>query len=166
MLTLRRFKITAIFTALAILLIGAVVGYADTAGGYITSPSLYWSISIYDVGFTGRNSHSGHSYAIENYSQHRLSVTWEYSHKVMRPDNTLYEDDSIHDTIIIGKQGERHKASDAYGRGERGVSVVPGMYYLDTYTSIDILYVTPPSGTSTRIKYKKLPIVTDVTTIN
>ena len=47
--------------------------YADSDGGYISDPSLYWSMSIYDVYFAGRNSHSGHSYAIENYSSYALS---------------------------------------------------------------------------------------------
>ena len=39
MLTSRRFKAMAVFTTLVVLLIGAVVSYADTAGGYITSPT-------------------------------------------------------------------------------------------------------------------------------
>ena len=170
MLTLRRFKGT-ILTALMILLIGTAVAYAhhyDVAQGYIDLPtstgdqnpgSIYWNIAIGDAYFAGRNSHSGHSYAIENYSNYALSVTWEYAHKVMRPDNTLYENDSEHDTITVNPD------RDSYGRGERGVSVVPGSYYLDTYTSVDILYAQRRPNIPKRIKYKKLPIVTSVTTV-
>ncbi len=159
MLTLRRFKGTVVFVALAVLLIGAVWTYADTTGGYIASPSLYWSVAIYDVYFAGLNSHSGHSYAIENYSDYRLEVAWEYSHKVMRPNGTLYEDDSTHGTFIVKPD------QDKYGRGERGVRVMPGRYYLDTYTSIDILYERKRPDIPRRIKYKKLPIVTSETTV-
>ena len=79
---------------------------------------------------------------------------------------SLYGDATEFDTITIGKQGSRGFPTESYGRAELSVAnIAPGRYYLDTYTSIDILYVKPPPKTSKRIKYKKLPIVTEVTRI-
>ena len=94
MSTAQCFKTTAIFIALVVLLIGVGWVYAnhyDRAGGWLDIPgdpdSIYWSISIGDVYFAGRNSHSGHSYAIENYTIYELSVTWEFAHKVYEVDD-------------------------------------------------------------------------------
>ena len=177
MSTSRRFKTTAIFTTLVVLLIGTVCVYAnhyDRAGGWLDIPgdpdSIYWSISIGDVYFAGRSSHSGHSYAIENYTIYELSVTWEFAHKVYvldEEDNaSLYDDATEFDTVIIGKEGSRGKPSESYGRAELSVANIPrGRYYLDTYTSIDILYEEKRPNIPRRIKYKKLPIVTEITQV-
>lgn len=74
----------------------------------------------------------------------------------MNPDKSLYKDDTKFEKITV-KGGK-----DSYGRGERGVKVAKGFYYLDTYTSIDILYEKKRPGIPRRIKSKKLPIVTEV----
>ena len=161
MLTLQRFKIAAVFVVLSVLLIGAVVAYADnhTDDGYITDPGLYWFVSIYDVGFTGRSSLSRHRYTVENDSNYRLEVSWEYSHKVMNPDGTVFIDDSTFDTVTVNGGGFVH------GLGGRGVDLPIGMYYLDTYTSIDINYQRKRAGIPKRIKYAKIPEVTGLTEI-
>ncbi len=159
MLTLQRFKTTTVFVALAVLLIGAVVAYADTDEGDITDPDLYWFVSIYDVGFTGRSSLSRHRYTVENDSNYRLEVSWEYSHKVMNPDGTVFIDDSTFDTVTVNGGGFVH------GLGGRGVDLPKGKYYLDTYTSIDILYAKKRPGIPKRIKYAKIPEVTGLTDI-
>ena len=75
----------------------------------------------------------------------------------MNPNKTVYKDDTKFEKIIV--KGNK----DSYGRGERGVKVARGRYYLDTYTSIDILYEKKLPNIPRRIKYKKLPIVTGET---
>ena len=178
MLTLRWFKTTTVvFVGLVALLIGSVGAYAhhyQRAGGWLDIPgdpeSIYWSISLGNVGFTGRSSHSGHSYAIENYTIYELSVTWEFSHKLYVLDDegnaSLYGDPTDFDTITIGKEGSRGKASESYGRADLRVGNLPkGIYNLDTYTSIDILYETKRPNIPRRIKYKKLSEVTGSTQV-
>ena len=159
MLTLRRFKTTAVFVALAVLLIGTVGVYAKSDDGRIDDPNLYWYVSIYDVGFTGRDSLSRHRYTVENDSQWDFSVAWEYAHKIMNPDGSLFKDVSTHGT-------NRVDAGEAiYAVGGRGASVPKGSYYLDTYTSIDIDYATGRAGHSKKIKFTKVSIVTGVTEV-
>ncbi len=140
----------ALFIAPAVLLMGALCVQAAQKGGYVSDPSLYWSVGINNVRFYGRSSHSEHRYAVENYSTYDLEVTWEYAHKVMRANKTLYEDDSKHGTVIV-KAGQ-----DKYDGGSRGVDVVPGFYYIDAYTSVDILYETRRPGIPKRIKFGKI----------
>lgn len=182
MLTSRRFKAMAVFTTLSVLLIAVAVVYAhhyDVQQGYIqleastgdpNPGSVYWNIAIGDVYFEGNTSHSGHSYAVENYSKYEISVLWEFAHKVLSVDEegnvSLYEDASDFDTVILGKQGSRGKASDSYGRAELSVaSIAPGMYKLDTYTSVDINYTKTRPGISKKIAYKNLPKLVDSTII-
>lgn len=182
MLTSRRFKAMAVFTTLAVLLIGAVWVYAhhyDVKQGYIqlettagdpNPGSVYWNIALGDVYFAGNTSHSGHSYAVENYSKYEISVLWEFAHKVLSVDEngsiSMYEDASDFDTVILGKQGSRGKASDSYGRAELSVSSIPrGRYKLDTYTSVNINYTQTRPGISKKIAYKKLPKLVDTTRI-
>ena len=139
-----------LFAALTVLLIGPLCVQAAQKGGYVSDPSLYWSVGINNVRFYGRTSHSEHRYAIENYSTYDLSVTWEYAHKVMRANKTLYKDDSRHGTVTV-KAGR-----DQYAGGSRGVDVVPGRYYIDAYTSVDILCEKRHPGVDRRIKYGKI----------
>ena len=115
--------------------------------------------SDYDVGFTGRSSLSRHRYTVENDSNYRLEVSWEYSHKVMNPDGSVNTDDSTFGTTYVNAGGFVH------GLGGRGVDLPPGMYYLDTYTSIDILYARKRAGIPRRIKYAKISEVTGLTDI-
>ena len=138
---------------------GALCVQAAQTGGYVSDPSLYWSVGINDVGFTGRSSHSEHRYAVENYSTYDLEVTWEYAHKVMRANKTVYKDDSDHGPVTV-KAG-----TDKYDGGTRGVSVVPGRYYIDAYTSVDILYKKKRPRIPKRIKYGKIPYKTTVENI-
>lgn len=159
MLTLPRFKTTAVFVALAVLLIGAVGVYAKSDDGRIDDPALYWFVSIYDVGFTGRDSLSRHRYTVENDSQWDFSVAWEYAHKIMNPDGTEFKDVSTHSTNTV------KKGKAIYAAGGRGASVPKGSYYLDTYTSIDINYATGRAGHSKKIEFAKVSIVTDVTDV-
>lgn len=146
----------ALFVIPAVLSIGVVYVHADHKGGYIDDPSLYYSVGVNGVGFSGRNAHSDHRYAIENYSKYDLEVTWEFAHKVMLPDKSLFRDISEHDTVTV-------KANkDKYDADTRSTTVPRGSYYIDAYTSVDIKYKKRRAGHSKRIKYDKASEVTSV----
>ena len=78
---------------------------------------------------------------------------WHLNH------GSVYENATQFGTVTINADEAPH------GLGGRGVSVVPGFYYLDTYTSIDILYAKRRAGHPLRIKYAEIPKVTSVTEI-
>ena len=146
----------ALFIVPAVLLIGVVYVQADHKSGYIDDPSLYWSVGVNDVGFSGRTSHSEHRYAIENYSKYELEVTWEFAHKVMLPNGSLFRDISEHGTVTVKAN------TDKYDADTRSTTLPPGSYYIDAYTSVDIKYKKRRAGHSKRIKYAKASEVTSV----
>ena len=146
----------ALFVIPAVLLIGVVYVHAAHRGGYISDPSLYYSVGVSNVGFSGRTARSSHSYAIENYSKYDLEVTWEYAHKVMLSNKSLFRDISKHGIVTV-------KANrDKYAGGTRSTTLPGGRYYIDAYTSVDIKYKKRRAGHSKRIKYAKASEVTSV----
>ena len=144
----------ALLVILAVSLIGVVYVHAAHKGGYIGDPSLYYSVGVSNVGFSGRTAHSDHRYAIENYSKYDLEVTWEFAHKVMLPDKSLFRDISEHDIVTVKKY------KDKYDADTRSTRLPGGKYYIDSYTSVDIKYKKRRAGHSKRIKYDKAPEVT------
>ena len=146
----------ALLIVLSVLLIGVVYVHAAHKGGYISDPSLYYSVGVNDVGFSGRTSYSEHRYTVENYSKYDLEVTWEYAHKVMRPNKSLFRDISKHGVVTVKAN------TDKYDAGTRSTVLTPGRYYIDAYTSIDIKYKKQRARQSKRIKYAKASEVTPV----
>lgn len=143
-----RLKVSLCAAPLA-LLIGAFCVQAAHDGGYIADPSLYWSVGVNNVGFSGRTAHSEHRYAIENYSNYDLEVTWEYAHKVKRPDGSVFRDISRQGTVTVKAN------TDKYAGGTRSTNLPGGSYSIDAYTSVDIRYKKRRQGHSSRIKYGK-----------
>ena len=151
----RRSKV-ALFIVPTVLLIGVVYVHAAHKGGYINDPSLYYSVGVNNVGFSGRTASSDHRYAIENYSKYDLEVTWEFAHKVMLPNKSLFRDISKHGTVTV--KANRNK----YDAGTRSTTLPGGRYYIDAYTSVDIQYKKRRAGHKKRIKYEKASEVTSV----
>ena len=144
----------ALFIVLDVLFMGVLYVHAATRGDYVADPSLYWWVRVKDVGFSGRDSQSKHKYTVENYSKYDLRVNWEYSHKVMRADGTVYKNASEHDTFNL-KAGKYKCGTE----GTINVRVTRGKYYISAYTSVDILYEKKRPKIPTRIKYGKTPTI-------
>ena len=140
-----------LFVTPAILLIGTLCVYAVHDSDYVGDPSLYYSVGLNGLGFSGRTSNSEHRYAIENYSKYDLEVTWEYAHKIILPNKSLFRDVSKHGIVTVKKY------TDKYAAGTRSTTLPPGSYYIDAYTSVDIKYKKRRAGHSKRIKYAKAP---------
>ena len=151
----RRLKV-ALLVVPAVLLMGGLYVHAAHRGGYVSDPSLYWSVGVNNVGFSGRTSRSEHRYAIENYSKYDLEVRWEYAHKVRLPNGSLFKDISRHGLVTVKAN------TDKYAGGTRSTNLPGGSYYIDAYTSVDILYKKKRAGHSKRIKYAKASEVTSV----
>ena len=139
----------ALFIVPAVLLMGVFYVQADHAGDYISDPSLYWSVGVNDVGFNGRNTSSEHRYAIENYSSYDLEVTWEWAHKVRLPNGSLFRNISEHGIVTV------QAGVDKYDGETKSTNLPGGSYYIDAYTSVDILYQQRRAGHPRRIKYGK-----------
>ena len=113
-------------------------------------------MGVSDVGFSGKTAHSDHQYAIENYSKYDLLVTWEFAHKVMLPNKSLFRDISRRGSVTVKAN------TDKYDGGTRNTDLPPGKYYIDAYASVDILYKKRRAGHKKRIKYEIASEVTSV----
>ena len=145
MFTLQRFKTTAVFVGLAVLLLGAVWAYARTVvdGDNV---SVSWWVLVEDLEQSGDYTYSTHEYSITN---HRTTpiilIEQEFKHRVMQTypgesgkldvERIARANDDVTHTVRIGPGRTK---SRYYKHRVDISSLTPGTYYIDTYTRINI----------------------------
>lgn len=152
MLTLQRFKTTVVFVALAVLLIGAVWVYARVSvyGYAADNDNVYWDVTVENLRRSGDSTYSSHQYYIENYRTTSVTlIEQEFKHRVMQtfpndPGKSDAEEIAIRnadmtDTVRIPKKSSKRR----YFTHEVDISDLdPGVYYINTYTRINLDDVT------------------------
>ena len=143
MLSLRRFKITAVFVALAFLSIGAVWVYAATTHGY--NDSVYWDVSVSSLYRYGDYTYSTHQYYIENddTDESATLIEQEFKHRVVqtyddgRPDaeRISRRNSDMTDTVTIDSGASKHRT---YRHKVDISSLDEGTYYINAYTRINL----------------------------
>lgn len=99
MLTLRRFKTTAVFVALVVLFIGAVVTLVrahyhnrESDYGYAgENNDVYWDAFVANVGYDSATdtTNSDHGFYVENGSTKDVKVEYEFTHRFMKGSSVL-----------------------------------------------------------------------------
>ena len=99
MLTLRRFKTTAVFVALVVLFIGAVVTLVrahhhnrESDSGFAGSDEdVYWDAFVANVGYDSATdtTNSDHGFYVENGSTKDVKVEYEFTHRFMKGSSVL-----------------------------------------------------------------------------
>lgn len=147
MLTLRRFKTTAVFVALVVLLISAVCVYARTVvDDDDDNNRLDREVIVDELQRSGNYTYSTHEYSITNNRTTPITlIEQEFKHRVMQtyPDEpgksdaerTAKANDDITDTVRI-PAGE---TKSRYYRHRVNISELgTGTYYINAYTRINL----------------------------
>ena len=144
MLNLRCFKITAVFVALAFLLISAVWVYAANTYGY--NDEVYWDVTVSNAHRSGDYTYSDHQYYIENDREDETVslIDYEYKHRVMQ----TFPGENKSDAEEISKKEPPGavtvnipagtSAIDDYTHEVDISGLATGWYYIHAYTRINI----------------------------
>lgn len=153
MLTLQRFK-GAMITVLVALLICAVGAYtvdATTESGY--KSNIYWEFSLDNLEAANNWAYSDHYVYIINNRHRRITVDWEFSHKILEHGAVNHDlpDDTVFGTVIIDGLGEpggdvRFSLSDVRQTYYGHLDFDEHDYYLEAYTRINIHGLSIPTG--------------------
>ena len=147
MLASRRFKTTAVFVALAVLLIGAVGVYARTTT-HGTNKKVYWDVMVDRLRRSGNRTHSSHQYYIENDSDVAVTlIEQEFKHRVMQKftdgkadkERISISNDDIDDAVKIPSKTSTRRFFAQYA-DISGLGM--GAYYINAYTRINIKEIT------------------------
>lgn len=172
MLTLQRFKTTAVFTMIAVLLIGVAVTFVlanrNSDYGYVGENSdVYWDAFVANVKYdrTQDTTNSDHGFYVENGSTKDVKVEYEFTHRFMKGSAVLIPKKRTGTATAYRrnhprKQNPRSANDTEFYRVD--VSSYDGSgYKIDAYTRLRLLH----GSTSKNILNRTFRIVEDDITL-